>query len=201
MMKRLFLVATLATILSVGSASASVVFTDDFESNSLGLDLTPNGWTQGVGSEDVIGTGFYQWYGLGRYIDMNGSTGQAGAISQLISGLTAGAKYLLSFDVGYNNGSGNNEALGYGIGSLNTSYGPPILSGSGTFLHITAMFTASAMTELLHFADVGNSPGDNGGPILDNVMIQTAAVPVPAAGALLLAGLGGLAALRRRKTV
>ena len=178
-----------------------MVFSDDFESNNLGLNLKPNGWTQDSGTVDVIGTGFFQWYGTGRYIDKNGSTGQAGAMSQVISGLTAGAKSLLSFDVGYNNGSGNNESLGYAIGNLSATYGAPILSGSGTFLHITTMFTASAMSELLQFADAGNTPGANGGPILDNVMIETAAVPVPAAGGLLLAGLGGLAALRRSKKV
>ena len=199
MIKKVFCSAALAVVLSAGVASAAVVFSDDFESNNLGLNLTPNGWTQSAGSVDVIGTGFFDWYGPGRYIDMNGSTGQPGAISQLISGLTAGASYVLSFDVGYNNNSGNNEVLGYAIGNLNASYGAPILSGASTFLHMTASFTASAATQLLRFADIGNTPGDNGGPILDNVKIETAAVPVPAAGAMLMAGLGGLAALRRRK--
>ena len=53
---------------------------------------------------------------------------------------------------------------------------------------------------MLSFADTGNTPGDNGGAILDNILITTAAVPLPAAGLLLLGGLGGLGALRRRKS-
>ena len=40
---------------------------------------------------------------------------------------------------------------------------------------------------------------DNGSARVDDLMVETAAVPLPAAGWLMLVGLGGLAAARRRK--
>lgn len=47
------------------------------------------------------------------------------------------------------------------------------------------------------FADTCTaSPNDNGGPIADDISVA----PIPVAGLLLLGALGGLMALRRRKT-
>lgn len=58
------------------------------------------------------------------------------------------------------------------------------------------IFVFSGGSEKLFFADTGTaSPNDNGGPIIDNILI--APVPVPATGFLLF---GGLMALCRRKT-
>lgn len=186
-----------AFLLGAGAANAATVFFDDFDANNYGLNTTPAGWTLNSGSVDIIGDGNFPWYGAGNYIDMNGSTSQGGSISTTVAGLVIGKTYTLEFDVGYNNNSGNNEQLSYSIGSLIGSYGPPIASGASTYLHLTYQFTASATSHLLTFADTSGNDGDNGGAILDNVRVS--AVPVPAAGLLLLSGLGGIAALRRRK--
>jgi hypothetical protein len=179
------------------SANATTVFSDNFDANNYGLNTTPLGWTLNSGSVDIIGDGQFAWYGAGNYIDMNGSTQVAGSISTTLTGLVAGASYALDFDVGFNNGSGNNEKLSYSIGTLSGSYGPPIASGNSTFLHLRFAFIAGGTSAVLTFADAGNTPNDNGGPILDNVSVT--AVPVPAAGGLLLSALGGVAMLRRRK--
>lgn len=180
-----------------GSASASTIFFEDFESNAHATSATPSGWTLDYGTVDIIGTPDFPWYGPGTYIDMNGSSSTAGSISRVISGLTVGATYLLSFDIGYNNNSGANEKLSFWIGDLAGTYGAPIQSTKSTFLHLVYSFKALAESETLRFADTGNSPDDNGGAIIDNVAIS--AVPLPAGGALLLSGLGGIFGLRRRR--
>lgn len=199
-MKKLVL-AAVAVLATTAVAQATTVFSDDFELNDLGLSTPVNGWTVASGSVDVIGTDYFQWYGAGRYLDMNGSTGTPGRIERVISGLTAGVEYLLSFDVGFNNYSGNSETLSYGIDGL---LGSVDVATSGatasTFAHYVLSFVATGSSATLFFADTGATPGDNGGPVLDNVSVDVSPVPVPAAGVMLLAGLGGLAGLRRRKT-
>jgi len=69
----------------------------------------------------------------------------------------------------------------------------------GTWTEITAEFIAeTAATYTLRFAAIGES--NSYGGLMDDVSIDyVAPVPVPAAGLLLLGGLGGLAALKRRR--
>lgn len=57
------------------------------------------------------------------------------------------------------------------------------------------MFTGGDDTLL--FADIGATPGDNGGPLIDNISL--AAAPPPAAGLLLPGALGAVGLARRRK--
>jgi hypothetical protein len=205
MIKTFFAAALLSTAL-FGPAQAATVFFDDFESNTLGTPIvngTQNisGWTVTDGTVDVIGTGFYQWYGTGRYLDMNGSSGTPGRIERAIGGLTAGRSYTLSFNYGYNQYSGTNERLSFGIANLMGALNPDdfeavVWSAPGLASY---SFKASATSHSLFFADSGETPWDNGGPILDNVRIELSPVPLPAAAPLLVAALGGLALFRRRR--
>lgn len=191
---------------TLGTAQAATVFFDDFEANGLGtpnVNLTQNvaNWTVTTGTVDVIGTDYFQWYGTGRYLDMNGSSGAPGRIEQTIGGLTAGKKYTLSFNYGYNQNSGSNEQLSFGIGNLAGALNPAdfaLVLGT-TFNLATYTFKATGSTQSLFFADTGATTGDNGGPILDNVRVDVAPIPLPAAAPLLIAGLGALAMVRRRR--
>jgi hypothetical protein len=181
------------------SAQATTILFDDFEANPNGLNSTPAGWAVTQGTVDTIGTGFFQMYGPGRYIDMNGSTGQAGRIERQVN-VVAGQTYQLSFSYGYNTGSGANETLGFGVGGFSGSIGPAIIGTvtPPTFNTYAVQFVAAVTGSVtLHFADIGNTPGDGGGAVIDNVRLS--AVPVPAAASLLLLALGGLGLAARRK--
>ncbi len=191
-------IAVLSIVLAIAgatSAKAASVFSDDFESDAYALNASLNNWTVASGSIDTIGGGFYGFYGAGKYLDMNGSTGQGGRIESGPISLQVGRKYLLSFDYGNNKNSNNDEVLSFGISGFSGSLA---ISGYiANLLHHTVEFTADGSGQTLFFADTGNTPYDYGGPILDNVTVS--AVPVPAAAPLLLGALGALAAIRRRR--
>jgi hypothetical protein len=81
-----------------GSAGAqTVVFEDNFERESLGLNITSlTNWTVTAGNVDVIGSGFEDIYpGNGNYLDMDGTWGNATIQSTSIS-LVPGT-YQMSF--------------------------------------------------------------------------------------------------------
>ncbi len=178
-----------------GYAQATTVFSDDFEDDALGLNSSLLNWTVTSGSIDTIGAGFYGFYGPGKYIDLNGSTGRAGRIETGKMRFTVGQQYELSFDVGNNKYSNGNEVLSFGVGSARGRIG--INGYIDNFIHYSFRFTATQSLAKIFFADTGRTPGDNGGPILDNVMV--ASVPVPAAAPLLLGAIGALTAIRRRR--
>lgn len=191
------LLATAALAASIGAANASVVFHDHFNGETKTTNSAPSQWNVTSGSVDTIGTDYFDFYpGNGSYLDMNGSTWTAGRIETKFD-FVIGKTYTLSFDFGYNTNSGYDfEELSFGIGNKWGSIGPRMLATAGTQLK-SARYTFKATGTKLFFADTGTTPDDNGGPVLDNVKVS--AVPLPASAVLLLAGLGGMALLRRRR--
>ena len=184
-----------------GSASAAVVFSDDFNGEALGLSTTLDNWTVTTPSIDVIGTGSFDFYpGNGNYLDLNGSSApnSEGRIETAALGLVAGKKYSLTFDYGTNSSPGPLPALlTFGLGTdlitlVINAIPVTLVSASYTFIY-------NGSGDWLSFADTSNTAGDQGGPVLDNVVLS--AVPLPAGGLLLLGALGGLAAMRRRKSI
>ncbi len=199
-MKQMLLSAALALGLIASGASAStVVFSDDFNTESGVPTSGLANWTIVSGSVDVVGAGTsLNWCGAGnRCLDMNGN--EPGRIETTLTGLTVGLTYLLTFDYGNNQNSQNlnpPEQLSFGFVGQTTYalniFAQPTLTASGIYTLVSNSTTAT-----LFFADTGNSPNDRGGPLLDNVRLS--AIPLPAGGLLLLTALGGIAALRRRK--
>jgi hypothetical protein len=191
-----------AIVLAAASASASaaneLVTNGGFEDYTGGAvsgyaEVTPftinqlTGWTV-LGSIDVINGGFGAI--SNNSIDMLGSPGP-GSLSQTLN-TVLGQNYRLSFDLAANgNGSGEDRSLYLSFdGNVAGTY-----VGNASVTHFTYDFTGGAAPTLLTFA---SSTGGSGGAVLDNVSV--AAVPEPESYAMLLAGLGlmGFVAKRRK---
>jgi len=143
------------------------------------------GWTVGGTSVDIINGA----YGAisGNSIDMLGSPGP-GSLSQTLT-TTAGQKYVLSFDLSYNGGS--YKDIGVSFAGNPTTY----FTGGSPFNHYTFEYTATSATTALAFFSTGGA--EWGGAVLDNVSVT--AVPEPETYAMLLAGLGLMGTIARRR--
>ncbi|MGB4827936.1 MAG: VPLPA-CTERM sorting domain-containing protein [Paracoccaceae bacterium] len=197
-MFKITLTAAALSLGLVGAASAATVFTEDFEADVAGAPSTLLNWTVVSGTIDVIPVGSsFDWYSPnGQYVDMNGSPAGPGRIETNSGlGLVLGQSYTLTFDYGNNKNSNAVEQLTFGIDG--NTWVIDIAGAIPSFLTASFSFVFSGGSDTLFFADTGPTPGDAGGPIIDNISV--AAVPVPAAGFLLLGALGGLAGLRRRR--
>jgi hypothetical protein len=179
-------------------ANATVLFTDNFNTETQALNGSLSNWTVTNGTIDVIGApAFFDFYpGNGNYLDMDGSSSDAGKITTNSSfNLIAGQQYAISFDFGKN--GLKKESLNVKVGAFSwvLSLGATLTQGN-ILTGIAYLFTPTANVSgaKISFEGVGT---DNQGVIIDNV--QLSAVPIPAAAPLLVMGLMGLGALARRR--
>jgi len=173
-------------------AHAAVLFSDDFDSNATGLNAVPAGWTVSNGTVDIIGNGFFDFYpGNGAYIDLDGSTNDAGELSQSFS-LTGGVTYNASFTLGGST-RGDSNVVDVAFGTAFQSF--TLASNDPLALYTIGFTPATDGSYALTFA---NQSGDNLGIILLDVEI-TNVIPEPETYALMLAGLGMLGAVSRRR--
>ncbi len=180
---------------TAGTAGASVVFSDTFNYGSTtvlnaGSSVFGGNWTISNGTVDYLAQG--SSFGslcttASNCVDLDGSTRSSGLFATT---MTFGpGKYLVSFDM-TGSGRGTTETGSVMLGSA--SYGYNL--GSSDVLHGSFWATVTGAPVSLAFQNAG---GDNVGAILQSVSVST--VPVPAAGVMLLAGLGALGALRRKR--
>lgn len=140
-----------------------------------------------------------------------------GVLSHLISGLTIGAKYVLTFEYalaqqyGWRGENLDNfwevsfrDSLSDKQTTANTQGTDPLSIASKGFSgwqSASMEFTATSATQWLSFLAKGTAPGGPPFMLLDNVQLN-AEVPEPATWTMLLGGLGllGFMARRRRST-
>jgi choice-of-anchor C domain-containing protein len=200
--------ATALTVLMAQSATAATILNGSFEATSPvnAFDALGTGsgaitdWTIDSGSVDFIGSYWEAAEGLNS-IDMTGTS--IGAISQLITDLTIGVKYMITFAMSGNPDNGQGPKFmtvnaGGETGTYEYVVGPLNSHATMKWDDYQFFFTAGSTSELLTFAALA----DNAccfGPALDNIRLDVAPVPLPASAPLIMAALGGLAALRRRR--
>jgi|SRR5471030_277543 len=196
-MSKLILAAAIAAASVSGAASAAnLIQNGDFEIAS-GVNLNNYvvvgagdgaiaNWTVGGNSVDIINNSYNAI--SGNSIDMLGSPGP-GILSQSFN-TVAGTTYTLSFDLTHNPYS-HGAGLDVFVGGNHYSF-----EGSTPVTNYTFNFTTTGGLQALTFSSVG---GDGwSGAVLDNVSV-TAAVPEPETYAMMLAGLGLVGFIARRR--
>ncbi|MBV6323622.1 choice-of-anchor C family PEP-CTERM protein [Duganella violaceipulchra] len=196
-MSKLILAAAIAAASVSGAASAAnLIQNGDFEIAS-GVNLNNYvvvgagdgaiaNWTVGGNSVDIINNSYNAI--SGNSIDMLGSPGP-GVLSQSFN-TVAGTTYTLSFDLTHNPYS-HGAGLDVFVGGNHYAF-----DGSTPVTNHTFNFTTTGGSQALVFSSVG---GDGwSGAVLDNVSV-TAAVPEPETYAMMLAGLGLVGFIARRR--
>jgi hypothetical protein len=189
------LVAILCAALAPCVAQAdSIIFSDNFNSSIGGGNVTPTGWAVTAGTVDVVYPGWYNELcaaGGDRCVDLDGSNGQGGTLVKSLN-LNSGVTYIASFDLAGNQRGAGPDNLILGFGSSAQSFA---LASNAPWARYSITFNPTASGA--YTLSFQNGGGDNMGAMLDNVSV--AAVPEPETYALMLAGLGLLGFMARRR--
>ncbi len=191
------IVAAMATTMAfAGHASAGTNLLSDGDFEAFSAQVASNSYTvysagSKVGAWTVGGDSVDLVRGIGGAIsgisvDLAGYN--SGSLSQTFNA-QAGSTYTLSWDYFKN---ANGATLSVDFGGKNTTYAPPsaVTSASLTFTAVTSG------VQTVTFGSIGNTAA---GPVLDNVSLTVSAVPEPETYALLLAGLGAVGFVARRR--
>lgn len=193
---RKILAVSALTILSVGSASATIAFSDNFDTEPLGIPASDLiNWNIAPATVDTVGVGG-SFANLcnnslgGRCIDMDGTpAGNATITTKEGLDLVAGT-YTFSFDYG-NNGS-NVNTLTWDIGGLFSSMVTSNSSNFQNYTNYSFSFTLASLVEDVNISFVSGGLADQQGTILDNVLLEVVEASTPSVAILMMLGLMGL---------
>ncbi len=197
--KTLAVLAGLAVPVSA-QATINLVINGDFTQPATG-----SGWTQMVSipgwfseSGDKIEVGNAAVYGATcalqscHLLEVNAN--RLGSVSQIVSGLTPGARYDFGWSMAGRNGGGA-QALDVAVDGV--IVGQMASSGFTGWLSSVQQFTATATTAKINFASRNAGGNASYGNLVTNVSVG--AVPEPASWAMMIAGFGLIGhAMRRR---
>jgi hypothetical protein len=202
-MKRLLL--TLCGVLAlamVGQLKATTIFSDNFNAEHGGIGaLNYNAfanWSVSGGTVDLIGSpGFFDFFPAnGLYVDLDGTSFQAGTLTSIGIPVTPGNYFLSFLLAGSQRGDFNTVHVNVSGGLASSTYS---LNSDTPLTLETMSFTVLAPTTInLSFHNEG---GDNIGLILDNVRLVSSPVPDSGSTILFLAiGMFGLGLMGRKFT-
>lgn len=209
-------------------ASAVTLFSQNFDTTPVGNNKTTVPGFTVAGGVDLInsGSGGITCAGaIGRCIDLVGSP-NVGSITSNTINFTGGNLITVSFALSGNQRSNSADTFNFALNftapenilltsssGFTPGYGSTgVVSGFGLysevvgrtrpFLNYVLSFRPSSAGSLQLFFGVTGA-NDARGPILDNVLVESAAVPEPNTWAMLLAGFTfvGLASRRRRSAM
>ena len=193
-----YIVSFFAASFLSAAANASIIFQDSFDSEGSALNYTTfSNWTVSDGTVDVVSNATYGIScagGVGKCVDLDGSTGNAGKLTSTLLNLVAGS-YTFSFDISGNQRGYVQDSMVMTLGGfLNQSFS---LASSDPWTTKTYNFTVSSATS--NYIVFNHAAGDNVGILLDNVSL-TKASDVSEPSSVILFGLGllGLGLARRK---
>lgn len=208
-MIRTTLAAIAALFIGTGASQAATIFYEDFSDelaanggNSV-LNFTGfNQFSVTSGTVDLINSG--DGYGItcltgGACVDLDGSTGNAGTLMSLSLNLQANVLHTIELVMSGNQRGGAADSVTLKT-DTDTTYTLDASDGFQTFSY--SVLISGTGPQPFSFS-LEHAGGDNLGIILDSVKVSSqdvGAVPLPASLPALVLALGGLAALRRRRS-
>lgn len=185
---------------SIAQAGVVTLLSDNFNTENGGNGVLNYAgfanWNVSDGTVDLIGNGYFDFLpGNGLYVDMDGSTGNAGAMeTKAAFDFDAAKRYRVSFRLAGNQRNNNPDSVSVRIVAgllLNQTIS---LSKNDPFTTFTYTFNGDDSTgQKIRFEATG---GDNIGMLFDDFTLQI--IPLPSASALAGLGLLGLGVRRRR---
>jgi hypothetical protein len=147
----------------------------------------------------------------GAFLLLDGDTHANGALTQMVTGLTVGDSYQVSFDwaaAQFADRTGPTTekfVVDFGADSFTTATLNNASEGATNWFTVHHTFTATSTSELLSFLSIGTPNGLPPVALLDGVHLIDVTVgtrsstPEPASWALMILGFSGLGAVLRRR--